>query len=130
MRTLLDHAAALNIRIEYAPLVNQECAYGLYLPNFRTILLDNQLPPELHDFALAHELGHAFYDHQYSTARAERKADKYALQLLISAEDYAAAEQEADGNKYGIAALLRVPPSAVAAYQETLSNQPLERKPT
>jgi len=57
--------------------------YGAYLHQHRVILLNDRLAPIQRRSTLMHELGHAYYGHIDSTARAEREASEWAARQLI-----------------------------------------------
>lgn len=66
---------------------------------------------------IAHELGHAHYGHDCSTARNEREADTWAANLLVDPATYAALEREGHDH-HGIAEHLGVTLDIVHAFQQ------------
>ncbi|WP_373922201.1 ImmA/IrrE family metallo-endopeptidase [Rhodococcus sp. LW-XY12] len=93
---LISVAATLGVTVvEGHPLRGRA---GHYDDETRTIVLRPGLTRRRKRGVLAHELGHAFYRHirscdPYLKARQERQADEYAARLLITADEYARAEQ-------------------------------------
>lgn len=53
----------------------------------RSIVVRWGLDPVTRRCAIAHELGHAEFGHDYSSPRAEREADEFAAKLLIDYDD-------------------------------------------
>jgi Zn-dependent peptidase ImmA (M78 family) len=75
------------------------------------------LAPTRQRSVLAHELGHAYYDHRcHDDLRCERQADAYAAALLIDPGEYAQAEALSQDPEF-IADELGVPVKLVHAYQ-------------
>jgi Zn-dependent peptidase ImmA (M78 family) len=90
---IIAHAEAMGLRVAYRNL-GRRTGYlfggGLVVLNYRHHINAQRE-------ALAHECGHWFHGHDWSrehdVARDERQADQYAARLLISADDYARAEE-------------------------------------
>ena len=57
--------------------------HGAYMHDHRAILIDWRLGPVQRRSTLAHELGHAYYGPDCSTARTERDASEWAARILI-----------------------------------------------
>lgn len=92
MRDLLAHAAQLGVSVHVAHIDGPE--RGFYDSARKIVVYDFGLTPVERVCVLAHELGHAFYDHQRrGDASAEDDADFYAACLLIDPEAYAEAER-------------------------------------
>lgn len=82
---------------------------GGWFPRERLILLRTGLGPRNRLHTLAHELGHAVYDHPAGHhPRYEQRADLYAADLLIDPAEYAELEIIYDGHAGAIAAELGV----------------------
>lgn len=62
--------------------------HGAYLHDHRIILLDERLAPIQRRSTLMRELGHAYYGHTDSTARAEHEASEWAARALIRGCDF------------------------------------------
>lgn len=90
---------------------------GCYDHANRRIYISFGLTPDEVCSTLAHELGHAYYGDECSTDAAERRAQRYAAQLLINPHDYARAES-VDASPWAIAEALGVTEEVVEAYQQ------------
>jgi Zn-dependent peptidase ImmA (M78 family) len=92
LRELLNYAAERGIRVHVAHLPRPYRGY--FDAAERVIVLDFTLTPIEQRVVLAHELGHAHFDHHcQDDPAAEAAADLFAAQLLIHPHDYAIAEQ-------------------------------------
>ena len=92
MRGLLTHAAELGVRVHVAHLPHPYRGY--YDPDQRAIVYDFNLTPIERRCVLAHELGHAYYDHrEFGDDASEKAADAYAASLLIDPAEYARLER-------------------------------------
>ena len=117
MKELLAHAAQLGVSVHMAHL--PEPYRGFYDSARRIVVYGFDLTPVEKVSVLAHELGHAFYDHQcYGDSAAEEAADRYAARLLIDPLEYASAES-IDASPDAIADELGVLPKLVLAYQQS-----------
>lgn len=91
MKELLAHATMLGVRVHVAHLPHPYMGY--YDAENKAVVYDFNLTPVERVSVLAHELGHAFYDHRCTDdPDAEEAADLYAAYLLIDPDAYAAAE--------------------------------------
>lgn len=91
MKELLAHAARLGVSVHVAHIDGPE--RGFYDSEQKAVVYDFELTPVERVSVLAHELGHAFYDHQCrGDVRSEADADYYAACLLIDPQAYAEAE--------------------------------------
>lgn len=116
MKELLAHAANLGVSVHLAHIDGTQRGY--YDSAAHMIVCDFSLTPIEKVSVIAHELGHAYYDHQcYGDARAEGQADYYAACLLIAPEAYAAAEA-LDSSPDAIADELGVEPRLVRVYEK------------
>lgn len=94
---VLDMATERGVFVDYDDVGWLEGAKGGWFPEYDLILLRDDLTHVEQVCTLAHELGHAVLEHRGDVAgwwstRQERQADQWASELLISPEDYAAAE--------------------------------------
>ena len=95
---------------------------GVYEHEKRLITLNAWLSSEQSRSTLAHELGHAWYEHTWTSdphgnAEHERLADEWAARFLIDAHAYAAAEREHGPHPGALAAALHVTPTLVLTFQ-------------
>lgn len=91
---------------------------GMYLHRRRVILLRKDLDYWKRRSILAHELGHAFYrDETHGDTRLERRADQWAAELLISKDEYKAAEIIHGSHLGAIAHELGVTPEIVETWR-------------
>lgn len=91
MQRLLAHAKALGVTVHVAH-IEAPCR-GFYDSERKVVVYDYALTPVEQMSVLAHELGHAYFDHQcFGNARFESDADYYAARLLIDPAAYRAAE--------------------------------------
>jgi len=75
-----EHADHLGIEVVARPL---RTAHGLWLPEYRTILIHSKLRAGAQRLILAHEIGHADLAHPDDRPKHERQADEYAAHNLI-----------------------------------------------
>lgn len=85
-----DHAEQLGIEVVHRPL---RTAHGLWLPDYRTILVHSKLRVGAQRLVLAHEVGHADLEHPDDRPKHERQADEYAARNLICPIELEAAYQ-------------------------------------
>ncbi len=113
---LIQLAAERGYAVEYLSLAKHS---GLLLPDKR-ILIKRHKSALTQRAALAHELGHAHYGHDWrhihSRGRDEHRANLYAANLLIDAKSYAVAEVMYD-SEIDIAAELEVPVKLLRIWQ-------------
>lgn len=116
MRELIAHAATLGVSVHVAHLPPEYRGY--YDRESKIVVYGFDLTPIERRSVLAHELGHAFYDHDCDGGtRAEQAADLYAAYLLIDPEQYRQAEA-IDPSVDAIADELGVLPRLVRIYEE------------
>lgn len=90
---------------------------GMYLHHRRLILLRKGLDHWKRRSILAHELAHAFYrDETHGDTRTEKRANQWAAQLLISKDEYRAAEMICGPHIGAIAHELGVTPEIVKTW--------------
>lgn len=87
---VFQHCADLGIDVEWADL--GEYRHGEYHWQGDRIILSLRLTQAQAASTLAHELGHRRFGDTCSTPANERRAWEYGAALLITAEEYAAAE--------------------------------------
>lgn len=115
MRELIAHAASLGVSVHVAHIDGPQRGY--YDSAAKQVVYDYELTPVERDTVLAHELGHAFYDHQcYGNPKFEEAADYYAACLLIDPAAYIAAEA-LDPSIGAIAEELGVEPKLVRVFE-------------
>ena len=91
---------------------------GMYIHDKRLILIRKGLDPWTYRSTLAHELAHAFYrDDSHGDTRLERRADQWAAELLISKDEYKAAEIIHGSHLGAIAHELGVTPEVVETWR-------------
>ena len=83
-----EHAEELGVEVVHRTL---RTAHGLWLPEYRTILVHSRLRVGAQRLVLAHEIGHADLAHPDDRPKHERQADQYAAQNLISPAELEAA---------------------------------------
>lgn len=116
MRELLAHATTLGVQVHVAHLPHPYM--GFYDSERRVAVYGFDLTPVEQRSVLAHELGHAYYDHQcQDDPRAEEVADLYAAYLLIEPGAYVAAER-ADPAPEAIAEELGVTVDLVRVFEK------------
>jgi len=74
------HAERLGIRVEYQSL---RSARGLWLPDYRTIILKAGMRRLDERSTLTHELGHVCLGHRDDRPKFEIAADRWAVRKLI-----------------------------------------------
>lgn len=91
---------------------------GMYLHQARIILLKKGMDPWKRRSVLAHELGHAYYrDEVHGDTRLEKRANEYAALLLISKDEYRAAELLHGPHPGAIAHELGVTPDVINTWR-------------
>jgi len=75
------HAERLGIRVEYQSL---RTARGLWLPDYRTVILKSGMRRLDERSTLAHELGHVCLGHRDDRPKHELAADRWAVRKLIT----------------------------------------------
>lgn len=116
MKELLAHAALLGVSVHVAHIDGPKRGY--YDSVAKQVVYDYELTTVERDTVLAHELGHAFYDHQcYGNPKFEEAADYYAACLLIDPAAYIAAEA-LDPSIGAIADELGVEPKLVRVFEK------------
>lgn len=88
---LILHAEDMGARVVWARDLPER---GRYYPGVDVIALRHGMTERRTVSTLAHELAHLHYGDGWCTGPVGRRAWRWAAQLLIRADDYAAAEQE------------------------------------
>lgn len=119
MEDLIEHAAALGLRVKWRPLGRRTAelhSSGLILVN------PNRTMP-MQRMAIAHECGHWAHGHDWTRThdreRDERQADTYAARLLITPEAYRDAEEIAGAHLGALARELNVRVDLVRLWQDS-----------
>jgi hypothetical protein len=112
---LFQHCADLGIDVRWRDL--GETRRGEYHRGDRAIVLNPRLTSRQLVACLAHELGHERFGHTCSTPANERRAWEYAAALLITPDEYAAAEERVGPDPAGLAIELAVTPPLVEAWR-------------
>lgn len=89
----MEIADSLGVRVMHGAL---PCENGIYYNDLGLILLHSGLSSTLERCTLGHELGHAYFKHEFTTEATELAANRYAARLLIDDCEYAAAEEMSD----------------------------------
>ena len=76
-----EHAARLGLAVEYQSL---RTARGLWLPDYRTIVLKSGMRRVDERSTLTHELAHVCLGHRDDTPKHELAADRWAVRKLIT----------------------------------------------
>ncbi|HJE11375.1 MAG TPA: ImmA/IrrE family metallo-endopeptidase [Corynebacterium glutamicum] len=98
---------------------------GMYRHQKRIIYLRKGLDPWKKRSIFAHELAHAFYrDETHGDPRTEKRANQWAAQLLISKDEYRAAELLHGPHPGAIAHELGVTPDVVKTWCDIYSRVP------
>lgn len=118
MRELIAHATMLGVSVHVAHIDGPQ--RGFYDSARKIVVYDFELTPVERRCVLAHELGHAYYDHQcHGDVKAEAAADYYAACLLIDPASHAEAERF-DPSPAAIAEALGVETRLVRAWESRL----------
>jgi hypothetical protein len=112
---LLRHCADLGIDVRWHDL--GETRRGEYHRLERAIVLSPRLTGRQLVACLAHELGHERFGHTCSTPANEERAWEYAAALVITPDEYAAAEARVGPDPAGLALELAVTPRLVEAWR-------------
>ena len=92
---------------------------GQFSARHRAIVVRRSLDPWTKRSCIAHELGHAHYgDEQHGDPRAERRADRFAAQLLISEKAMRDAENITGPETGALAHHLGVTPNLIEVWKE------------
>jgi Zn-dependent peptidase ImmA (M78 family) len=113
---LFWHCADLGLDVEWAHL--QEGRRGVYFHDLQLILLSRRLTRAQAVSTLAHELGHHRFGDTCSNPANERRAWQYAAAMLISPQEYRAAEDLVGPSAPGLAVELEVTPQLIHAWRD------------
>lgn len=112
---LLQHCADLGIDVEWADLGPYR--RGEYRAYTDRIVLSWLLTRRQAIATLAHELGHRKFGDTCSLPAAERRAWEYGASMLISPEEYRAAEEQVGHLLTSLAIELEVTPKLIEAWR-------------
>lgn len=110
------HCADLGIEVQWADL--GEYLRGEYDWRDDSIVLNCRLTRRQAAATLAHELGHQRFGDTCSTPANERRAWQYGAALLITPDQYAAAESVVGHHVAALAIELGVTPRLIRAWRE------------
>lgn len=113
-----EHAEQHGIRVAY----QQQADAGRWYPAARLVTLQFGLTPLLERCVLAHELGHAHHGHTSSTPDRERAANRWAANMLLTAEAVAACADVHPHHPEKWCAELRVTPVMLTAWLTQADN--------
>jgi len=120
MRDLIHHASQMGVQVHYAHIEDDPELLGYYSPSHKVIVIRLGLTAAQARWALAHECGHAYYDHRCAGMHrpdgAERQADAYAARLLIDPVEYARLEA-INPDQHWLAEEFSVSVDAIFAYE-------------
>ncbi|MFD6094011.1 ImmA/IrrE family metallo-endopeptidase [Oerskovia sp. NPDC060338] len=121
MRELLHHAHEQGVYVEWSRAMGENLR-GVYEHDVRTVTINAWLNGEQARSTLAHELGHAWYGHTWTSAphddnEHERLANEWAAKFLIDAHAYATAEREVGPHPGALGAALNVTADLVVVFQ-------------
>ena len=111
----MRHCADLKVDVEWEDLGMQR--RGEYHPDDNAILLSPRLTRRQAISSLAHELGHERFGDTCSTPSNERRAWEYGAALLITPDEYQAAESLVGHHLSALAAELDVTPKLIEAWR-------------
>lgn len=112
---LFKHCADLGIDVDWCDL--GEYRRGEYRRDGDRITLNPRLTARQATATLAHELGHQRFGDRCSSPPAERRAWEYGAALLITPEEYAAAEHQVGHHLSSLAIELAVTPKLIDAWR-------------
>lgn len=116
--SLIDHAHGEGVRVWWRRIAGRDAAWSA---RHYGIWVDPALTTREARSLLAHELGHAYYgDVGPQPEEAERRAWRYAANLLIDGAAYAEAERLHGPHLGGLAEALDVTPEVVRAFQDMI----------
>lgn len=121
MRELIRHATSLGVQVHYAHIDDDPSLLGYFHAGRQWIVLRLGLTRAQARWVLAHECGHAYYNHRSCTRKAandaiERQADAYGARLLIDPAEYARLEA-INPDQHWLAEEFGVSVDAIFAYE-------------
>lgn len=121
LESLVDQAHQHGIRVWWSHLPDRDAAWSA--PH-RSIWLRPDLTSRESRSLLAHELGHAYYgDEGPQPVTAERRAWRYAAQLLVDGHDYSDAENCHGAHLGALSEALDVSTEVVQGFQDLLQSE-------
>jgi hypothetical protein len=125
LELLLEHCGDLAIEVSWVDLGTRR--RGEYRDDSRAIRLNSRLTRTQATATLAHEIGHAVFGDRCSTPPVERRAWEYGAALVITPDQYAAAERVVGCHPAALAVELEVTPRLVEAWRRWfLKRYPVE----
>lgn len=116
--------SALGVRVVNGDLGS---VHGAYMHDHHAILVNRSLGPVQRRSTLMHELGHAYYGHECTSAKSEREASLWAARQMIRQCEFARLIKVFD-NPQAVAWEMGVLPRDVVNYQQwrlTVDRMPL-----
>lgn len=117
MRRLLHIAKQLGYQVHISDIEDDPDLLGYTVPSEGIIVLRLGMTRNQMRTVLAHELGHAYYDHTCDSDANEDQADIFAARLLIDAAEYAELERISPDPHY-LADELSVTVDLIHAFRE------------
>lgn len=124
---LYQHAADLRLDVVWRCDLPEK-RHGLYLDDRREIRLNYYCTKAQATAALAHEIGHYMYSDRCSTGLSERRADEFGAGLIISRDEYAAAERIVGHHPGALARELETTHRMVLAWRRWYARVPLAQR--
>lgn len=115
LNLLYQHCADLGVDVDWADLGDHR--RGEYHHHGDRIVLNLRLTARQATACLAHELGHQAFSDTCSSARNERRAWRYGAALVITPDEYRAAEAIVGHHLAALAIELEVTPKLVEAWR-------------
>jgi hypothetical protein len=121
MDLLFHHAADMGLDVEYKDLGDR---HGEFRPWSKRIVLHCAHRVDQMVSAFAHEVAHAIFHDECSTGWREERADRIGASLIITEDEYAAAEAEVGPHLGALASALEVTPRLVLGWQRWYARLP------
>jgi IrrE N-terminal-like domain len=112
---LVQRCADLGVDLQWRDL--GETRRGEFRRPTNTIVLNSRLTRRQAVACLAHELGHQHFGDACSTPAVERRAWEYAAALVISPDEYAAAEERVGPDPAALSLELAVTPPLIHGWR-------------
>jgi len=112
---LLRHCADLDLEVEWTDLGSHR--RGCYLDDLHLIKLNERMTRQQATATLAHECGHAIFGDRCTTPFNERRAWELGAALIITAREYAEAEELVGPHAGALANELEVTPRVIHAWR-------------
>lgn len=112
---MFQHCSDLGIMVDWADLGDKR--RGAYYWRDDEIVLSLRLDRRQAASTLAHEVGHRRFGDRCSSASGERRAWEYGAALLVTPDEYRAAERSVGHHTSALAIELGVTPKLVEAWR-------------